>query len=320
MKKWYPMNPCENVNPLTCESRGTVFHPDSSRSRRVLFFVCTLFALAVPTFAEVPIATSDSLNSDTSVVVGRHTFWSNYNIARMGAIGIAGGTMVYSAGVWWVNDYRAFHWWNAPWFGELGVDKIGHMYTAYALYKSLHEVLLWGGHDTDDAFWWAAGVAAFHGFMVEVGDGFSEYGFDFRDVTFNYIGLTYGMLQTKIPFLRNFDLKWSLYYPMKHHAFKINDLYVYHIYWMSINVKNLLPEVAKPYWPSVIQIAFGLGAEDQLTTRTYNLSFDYNIEALPIEGSEAGLFKRLLNLFHYPAPGVKFAPGHAPEFKLFLLH
>jgi hypothetical protein len=262
----------------------------------------------------------DSTAVESPAAGGDHAFWSRYNIASMGSIGIAGGTMVYSAGVWWVNDYRPFHLYNAPWFDALGVDKIGHLYTSYAIYTSLHEVLLWGGHDPDAAFWWAAGVAAFHGLMVEVGDGFSEYGFDFRDVTFNYIGLTYGILQTKVPFLKNFDIKWSLYYPMRHHSFKINDLYVYHIYWMSANVKNLLPEPVKRYWPAFLQIAFGLGAEDNLTTRTYNLSFDYNLEALPLDGRDLNLFKRLLNLFHLPAPGVKFAPGHAPEFRLFLLH
>lgn len=292
--------------------------PATHRSTATFFALLLLLPTIVPARSEL--SKPDSVCQDSSAVEQGHSFWSRYNVARMGAIGIAGGTMVYSAGVWWVNDYRPFHWWNAPWFGGLGVDKIGHMYTGYALYTSLHNVLLWGGHDSSTAFWWAAGVATFHGFMVEVGDGFSEYGFDFRDVTFNCIGITYGILQTKIPFLQNFDLKWSLYYPMKHHSFKINDLYAYHIYWMSANVKNLLPESVRPYWPSVLQIAFGLGAEDNLTTRTYNLSFDYNLEALPIEGRDASLFKRLLNLFHYPAPGVKFAPGHPPEYKLFLLH
>ncbi len=255
------------------------------------------------------------------------SFWSRYNMARVGAIGIAGGTMVYSAGVWWVNDYRPFHYYKAPWIENLGVDKIGHLYTSYAMYKSLHETLLWGGHDEDDAFWWAAGTAAVHGLGVEIGDGFSEYGFDYHDLAFNYMGLAYGIAQTKIPFLRNFDIKWSLYYPMRHNSFRINFLYQYHIYWVSANVKNLLPEGVKEYWPGFLQIAFGLGAEDPvqdqpeiLTTRTYNISLDYNLEKIPIDGRDINVLKRLLNLFHLPAPGMKFAPGHAPEFRLFLLH
>jgi hypothetical protein len=238
----------------------------------------------------------------------------------MASIVIAGGTMAYSAGVWWVNDYSRFHFWNAPWFDGLGVDKIGHMYTSYALYTSLHELLLWGGHDPNEAFWWSAGVTAFHGLMVEVGDGFSQYGFDYRDVAFNYLGLAYAIVQTKVPFLRNFNMKWSLYYPMKHHSFKINDLYLYHIYWMSFNVENLLPSEAKPYWPAFLQIAFGVGAEDNFATRTYNLSLDYDLEKIPVDGKDVNLIKRLLNLFHFPAPGVKFAPGHPPEFYLLLLH
>jgi hypothetical protein len=156
--------------------------------------------------------------------------------------------------------------------------------------------------------------------MVEVGDGFSEYGFDYRDVVSNYTGLAYAIAQTKIPFLRNFNVKWSLYYPMKHHSFKVNDLYEYHIYWMSMNVKNLLPAGANPYWPAFLQIAFGFGAEDKFRTRTYNLSLDYDFEQIPLEGRDVNLFKALLNLFHLPAPGVKFARGHAPVYYLLLLH
>ncbi|HTP14061.1 MAG TPA: hypothetical protein VMM37_10545, partial [Bacteroidota bacterium] len=75
--------------------------------------------LLLPTIvpARSELSKPDSVCQDSSAVEQGHTFWSRYNVARMGAIGIAGGTMVYSAGVWWVNDYRPFHWWNAPWFG-----------------------------------------------------------------------------------------------------------------------------------------------------------------------------------------------------------
>ena len=250
-----------------------------------------------------------------------HSFWSRYNISRLATIGIAGGTLVYSAGVWWVNDYRPFHYTQAPWFEDkLGIDKIGHMFTSYAMFRSINEILLWGGHDPNTAFWWAAGISAFHGFLVEVGDGYSRYGFDYRDLTFNYIGLGYGMLREKVPFFQNFELKWSLYYPLNRHAFKVNSLYDYHIYWMSIRVHSLLPEDWKPYWPAFLQVAVGLGADGNVTRRTYCLSLDYNLEKIPLEGSEIGLFKKLLNLFHLPAPGVKFSKGHPPEWRLLLLN
>jgi hypothetical protein len=111
-----------------------------------------------------------------------------------------------------------------------------------------------------------------------------------------------------------------LYYPLQRHAFKINSLYDYHIYWMSIRVHHLLPAAAQPYWPEFLQVAVGLGADGNVTRRTYCLSFDFNLEAFGIPGREAGLLLKLLNMFHLPTPGVKFARGRAPEFQLLLLN
>jgi len=248
-------------------------------------------------------------------------FWSRHNIARLGAFAMVGGTLVYGAGVWWVHDSRPFHFWNEGWWVDAnGVDKIGHMYTSYFMFRALHEMFLWGGHEPDASYWWATGVAAFHGLAIEIGDGFSDYGFDYRDVTSNYTGLAYGMLQANVPFFQNFEIKWSLYYPMNHRSFKVNDLYDYHIYWMSVRVHELLPRSLKPFRPGFLQVAFGLGTKENRTRRTYVISLDYNLEKIPIEGKDINLIKKLLNLFHLPAPGVKFSPGHAPEFQLLLLN
>jgi hypothetical protein len=242
-------------------------------------------------------------------------------VARLGAFTLVGGTLAYGAGVWWVHDTRSFHFWNEGWWTDAnGVDKIGHMYTSYFMFRALHEMFLWGGHEPSTAFWWATGVAAFHGLAIEIGDGFSDYGFDYRDVTSNYTGLLYGILQSRVPFFENFQIKWSLYYPTTHHAFKVNSLYDYHIYWMSFRVEELLPESLKPYWPGFFQVALGLGVKDNVTRRTYCLSLDYDLEKIPLEGRDVNLFKKLLNMIHLPAPGVRFSKGHPPEWQLLLLN
>jgi hypothetical protein len=194
------------------------------------------------------------------------------------------------------------------------------MYTSYFMFRALNETLKWGGHSDNAAFFWGAGIAAFHGFVVEVGDGFSPFGFDYKDLNFNYIGLAFAMLRERVTFLQNFEMKWSLYYPLNQHAFKINALYDYHIYWMSMRVHNLLPADWQPYWPRFLQIAFGLGAADDVTRRTYIIGLDYNLELIPIEGKDATLLKTILNMFHLPAPGVKLSKGHPPEFRLLLLN
>ena len=160
----------------------------------------------------------------------------------------------------------------------------------------------------------------FHAFMVEVGDGFSEYGFDYQDMLSNWTGVGISVLQQKVPVLSNFEIKWSLYYPLERHAFKINDLYDYHIYWLSARVNNLLPKSIEPYWPDWLQVAAGYSGADNVTRREFVLGFDYNLEMIPIDGTDINLLKKVLNLIHLPAPGVKFSPGHHPEFRLLLLN
>jgi hypothetical protein len=136
----------------------------------------------------------------------------------------------------------------------------------------------------------------------------------------NWTGVGISVLQRKVPVLRHFDIKWSLYYPLNRHAFKINDLYDYHVYWLSARVHELLPQSIKPAWPVWLQLAAGYSTAGNVTRREFMVGFDYNLEAIPIEGRDINLVKRLLNLLHLPAPGVKFSKGRKPEFQLLLLH
>jgi len=285
-------------------------------NRHIIILLAAILFVRTAVFSQE--INSDSLRTDTARVVD-HSFFSRWNIARLGAATLVAGTLIYGAGVWWVHDYRPFHFWNVGWWeDDNGVDKLGHMFTSYFMYHAMYEMFLWGGHDTTASFWWASGVAAFHGLAIEIGDGYSDYGFDYRDVTSCWTGLAYGMLQTKVPFFRNFDLKWSLYYPLEKHSFKVNDLYDYHIYWMSFRVEELLPQTWKPYWPGFFQIAFGLGTKESTQRRTYNIALDYNLEKLPLEGQDINLFKKIINLIHLPAPGVRLSKGHAPEWQVML--
>ena len=265
-------------------------------------------------------AQSPSLPDSTN---GSHDFWSRYSLSTVTTATLVGGIFIYGWAVWWKNDYRSFRYWTNP-GGFLndgvGIDKVGHMYTGYYIFHSTYDILKWGGHDENAAFWWATGISAFHAFGVEVGDGFSEWGFDYQDMLSNWTGVGLSVLQQKVPFFSNVELKWSLYYPLNRHAFIINDLYDYHIYWLSFKVNNLLPESIEPFWPDWLQFAVGYGSADHGTRREFVLGFDYNIEMIPIDGTDINLVKKLLNLLHLPAPGVKLSPGHSPEFQLLLLN
>ena len=252
-----------------------------------------------------------------------HEFWSRHSLSTVATAGLVGGMIVYGWGVWWENDFQSFRFWNDPnsfYDAHLAVDKAGHMYTGYFIFQATNDILRWGEHDKDAAFWWATGISTFHAFVVEVGDGFTEYGFDYQDMLSNWTGVGFGILQQRVPILNNFELKWSLYYPLNRHSFKVNDLYDYHFYWLSAKVNNLLPKSLEPLWPDWLQIAVGYGAADNVTRREFAVGFDYDLEMIPIEGTDINLVKKLLNLIHLPAPGVKFSRGHSPEFRLLLLN
>ncbi len=66
------------------------------------------------------------------------------------------------------------------------------------------------------------------------------------------IGLGYGMLQTEVPFLQNFNLKWS-YVPADGYRLppRFTDHYDAHTYWLTINVHNLLPKVRGAIGPTL---------------------------------------------------------------------
>jgi hypothetical protein len=136
----------------------------------------------------------------------------------------------------------------------------------------------------------------------------------------NWTGVGLSVLQQKVPFFSNIEMKWSLYYPLNRHAFIVNDLYDYHIYWLSFKVNNFLPKSVEPYWPDWLQLAVGYSGADNVTRREFILGFDYNLEMIPLEGTDINLVKKMLNMFHLPAPGVKFSRGHSPEFQLLLLN
>lgn len=137
-------------------------------------------------------------------------------MSKAADVGLVGGSLAYAAGVWWVNDFRRFHldrsgWWDA----DMGVDKEGHFFTCYFMFRAVNDILLWGGHDSTSAFWWALGAAGLYGPAIEVGDGFSPFGFDINDVAFDLLGAAYAGLQNRVRFLQDFELKMEFVLPVE---------------------------------------------------------------------------------------------------------
>lgn len=255
---------------------------------------------------------------------------SSFNIFSPEVISVAAvsgfyaGTLVDSYITWWKDDKRPFTFLNDPWFdnsSDYGMDKLGHFYTSYFFYKVQKDILLWGGYSNSTAKWVSGSLTTMMALLIEIGDGFSRYGFDVKDLISNSAGLAYAILQDEVPFLQNFNVKWS-YFPSNGFSFppRFSNHYEGHIYWLTFNLHNIWNQFGENPWPEFLQPAIGYSIGKN-SVREYVFGLDINL--LPLFQSEKPVVTylgNLINLFHLPSPGIKYINGKKPDYKLLLLN
>lgn len=263
-------------------------------------------------------------------------FLHRKDVATYGTIAWSAAAVVMEFQWWWRDDYfykqHEFRIKNDGYFynTSYGVDKLGHMYASYLIFHLTYDVMKWAHFDDDAALWSAVAVPASHALAIEFGDGFSKWAFNVSDLYFNTAGLLYGALQVKHPYLRNFDYKWS-YYPSAGGGRSDPDWgpasdYSGHIYWISMDIHNILPEPIREYWPKYVNLAVGMGAKNVSYADTgikkhkFAIGLDWNTNAILPDGDTWNVLKNLINKFRFPAPGVKFYSGESAVVKGVLLH
>jgi len=264
---------------------------------------------------------------DSSIVTDGFYYTPGFTAKKVVASGLAGtimlGTIVDSYFSWWKDADKPFSFIDhtyESWLqgSHLGIDKVGHFYGTYVLFKSIRNILLWGGCDRSTALWWGAGYAFWNGLETEIGDGFSPYGFDYQDLVLDIGGVAFGLLQTDIPFLQNFDFKFSFWSTagFKSPANFINDYDAMTI-WLTANVHNLLPEGVRDYWPEFLRLGVGYSVDDRETRREVAVGLDISIESLfRAPNDEVLMVQRALDIVHLPLPAVKFTQGKVPRYYL----
>ncbi len=233
----------------------------------------------------------------------------------VGAVGLLSvGILADSYYTWWKDVEKPFSFYSEGWFndGYKGMDKIGHFYGSHATFKLAREFLLYAGLTPEAALWWGAGIAAFHSLEIEIGDGFSPWGFSFEDLLMGWLGIGYGMLQSEHPYFRNFAFKFSYWSSaIKSPANFTND-YDAMTVWLTVDVHNLLPESMQSWWPKYIRPAVGYGLGHDETRREFVIGLDLNLEAFTPCSDEMLLGQRFLNTLRLPLPAVKFTEGKGP--------
>ena len=273
--------------------------------------------------AEVmPVDSSAPLRKMTDGFTTRHGF-TGKKIAATGFMGTWMLTsLVWSYDSWWKGNASPFHFQSEHWLNSstLGIDKIGHFYTSYFYYNLFRNIMLWGGCEEGTAEGWAIGSTAFFAISIEIGDGFaSTYGFDYQDVVFNFLGVGYGWLQHRVPVLKSFNFKWSFVPASGYHfPVRFTDDYDSHTYWLTCDVHTLLPQSLKSYWPDFIRFAIGYGVDGLVTKRELAVGLDLDLLALFNPRQEDWLLAlRTADMFHIPAPAIKFTEGKVPRYYLF---
>ncbi len=282
----------------------------------VLRKVLVVFLLAFPI-----LKAQDSLSINS-------TFFSRKNISILTLSGVYATTLIASYSMWWRDGNRSFSfnksaeglgWLNDPY--TKGIDKVGHFYTSYFFYKLSNNLLEWGGYSETNSKDVAAILSFGLGVLVEVGDGFSKYGFDYQDLLFNTAGLSYAYFQDVFPVLQNFNFKWS-YIPTQNFHFPPNltSTYYAHIYWLTADIHNLLGNSAINIWPDFLQLGFGFSISENLN-REFVVGLDFNLNKIfKSENKDWNLLINTTNMLHFPAPGIKYSNDRKPDYKLFILN
>ncbi|WP_186441102.1 DUF2279 domain-containing protein [Desulfamplus magnetovallimortis] len=131
------------------------------------------------------------------------------------SVSLAGIGVITAWGVLkWDYFSQAPHAGSEGWFAntteEGGADKLGHLYTSYAVSRGLSSLYEnWCFTKDNAALYGSLSSFAIMGYM-EFGDSFSEYGFSYEDMISNFLGCTAGYLLHKNPDLASkFDLRWE---------------------------------------------------------------------------------------------------------------
>ncbi len=224
---------------------------------------------------------------------------------------------------WWADSSYSFHFEHDGVFNNYsyGMDKIGHAYVSYLCFNAVYEAMTWADFTPKQRMYTSIALPAFWALSIEIGDAFSAYGFSVPDLTANFIGIGYGVLQHQVPFFKNINFKLS-YYPRIPET-RLSSNYDDHIYWLSFNMHNLLPGALGKKWPELINLAAGYSIEGYHSprmSRELMLGIDINLSAIKTKSKGLTAIKNVVNLIHLPSPGVQVTKEYTPQYKLLLLN
>ncbi|RYF89026.1 MAG: DUF2279 domain-containing protein [Chitinophagaceae bacterium] len=264
-------------------------------------------------------------------------------VAATNIIGYSAGMIgLYHA---WYKDYpqSSFHTYNdiKEW---KQMDKLGHMYSAYAESKASMEFWRWSGIGRKKRIWLGGMSGAAYQTVIEVLDGFSaEWGWSWGDFAANIAGSGMLVAQELAWDEQRIQMKWSFHRKRysdatlnarsnklfgKSSAERFLKDYNAQTYWLSVAPKALFPKSNLPAW---LQVAVGTGVEglfggyenvgkddagninfyrpDIARRRQWYLAPDVDLTKIKTNKKAVKVALQVLNIFKFPTPSLEFSRG-----------
>jgi len=247
----------------------------------------------------------------------------------VGAVFVGGNAALYNyfKRAWWSGERAKHFFFRADWDEDFrDQDKFGHMFGGYHLARIGDALLRDACASKSHALLWSSIYAAAFQLQIEIWDGmYVKYGFSYADLIANTTGLTFAIAQQKYPSLR--AIKPTISYTRSAAMRNARNIpgelrpsldYSGQTYWFSTDVNALLPENAKPYWPSFLRVSAGHSITDWIDPKTganirakrkLLLSIDLDVEKLPGNNPLWRTVKRNLSYIHLPAPALQLTPS-----------
>jgi len=234
----------------------------------------------------------------------------------------------------WYSDYSTgrFHFFNdsKEW---KGIDKIGHMTTAFQLARVQSELYQAAGYTRSQS----ARISALCSFgymtVIEVLDGFSDgWGFSVGDMTANTLGVSMFAVNELTKKENLLSIKFSCH-PTDYAQYNPSLLgenflqgslkdYNGQTYWLSLNLKDCMHSESR--FPAWLNMALGYGADGMIGGdynptevdgvpvpffRRYSqwyISPDIDFSKIPVRGRGWKLLLKGLNFIKFPAPALEW--------------
>ncbi len=275
------------------------------------------YVLSNPNFLDSVKTLRNSFNSASKINYYRLGIVSGTSLAFLG------GFYLRMKTAWWKDDSRKFHFSYDDKYVK-NVDKVGHLYGAVLFTEGFGLGLRWSGLDEESSLLYGGILSTIVYTGIEIKDGFAPYwGFDPGDMAADLIGAFYPYLQTQVSFLKDFNLKWS-YWPSTSPYFShidgvnqndqfFTDDYEGQTFWLSVNVRNYLPDSFRSIWPDFLNIAGGLSVKniDGHGNGDYIVIISPDISLRKLFKSESEFLNSLLGYFdylHFPLPAIQVSP------------